>query len=118
MDFYLDIFYEFLHLSIIVINLFFWIPKHTRKLHFYIINLTAFSWLILGLKFGLGYCFLTDWHWIVKQRLGEIDLPNSYISYGLEKFFSITISQAKVDFATGACFAFCFITAWVLKLKK
>ena len=118
MSLYLDIFYEILHILVVVVNLFFWWPRYTRTMHFYLINLTAFSWLVMGAYFGLGYCFLTDWHWEVKSKLNYQDLPNDFISYALLRYFNINWPEYVVNTITALCFVGCFVLAWFLKLNK
>src|SRR5450756_437447 len=76
----LDIFLTFFHLIIIGFILFGWIWPATRKMHFICVLATAASWLLLGLWFGVGYCPVTDWQWQVKAKLGEHDLPASFIT--------------------------------------
>ena len=76
-----DIVLTITHVTIIGFNLIGWYWKKTRQLHRWFLGLTLFSWLILGFKCGWGYCFLTDWHWDLKRRLGESDLPGSFVHY-------------------------------------
>ncbi|MFZ6666239.1 DUF2784 domain-containing protein [Peijinzhouia sedimentorum] len=78
---FLNIFFFVFHTALILFNLFGWLFRKTRKPHFYSILLMLFSWLILGFWKGFGYCFLTDWHYQILRKLGERDLPNSYISF-------------------------------------
>lgn len=82
---FLDWFFTALHLIIIGFNLVGWIWRKTRALHFVFVLLTAGSWLILGIWFGLGYCPITDWQWQLKEKLGETNLPNSFIKYFVDK---------------------------------
>jgi hypothetical protein len=70
--------------------------------------LTLGSWLLLGIWFGFGYCFLTDLHWDVKRRLGETDLPNSFIQYLFDRL-GIAISSSITDALTLAAFCFALI---------
>ncbi len=79
-------FYAF-HGALILFNLLGWIfPKtKTRKLNLITLLLTFSSWFILGIWKGWGYCFLTDWHYDVLRKLGNTDLPNSYIAFLVEK---------------------------------
>jgi hypothetical protein len=102
---FLDLFFTLLHLLIIGFNLFGWIWKSTRKLHFYLVLLTAFSWLVMGYWFGLGYCPITDWQWQVKNKLGEHNLPNSFIKYMVDKIAGIDSSAVLIDTTTAICFA-------------
>ena len=82
---FFDILLTVTHLAIVAFNLFGWIPAVTRKAHFVSVLLTAASWLVLGLWFGLGYCPFTDWQWRVKEKLGETNLPSNFIEYFAEK---------------------------------
>jgi hypothetical protein len=83
---FLDILLTIVHLAIVGFNLFGWIPTVTRKAHFISIVLTAVSWFLLGIWFGMGYCPFTDWQWQVKEKLGERNLPPNFIEYFAEKF--------------------------------
>lgn len=100
MDGLLDILLFWLHIIIILFNLFGWVWSKTRRLHLYVVAVTLFSWLGLGIKYGLGYCFLTDWHWNVKYKLGETNLPASFIKYFFDKYTSFNISAPMADWIT------------------
>ena len=100
----LDIFLSVIHLGIVFFNLFGWIPKRTRKMHFVSILLTAASWFILGIWFGTGYCPFTDWQWDVKTQLGETNLPGNFVEYFLEKIFGYNFSPAFVNTLVGVLF--------------
>jgi hypothetical protein len=100
----LDIFFTILHFAIIGFNLSGWIWKSTRKVHFYFVLITAFSWLILGIWFGWGYCPVTDWQWGIKTKLGEQNLPNSFIKYMADKLSGENISAPLIDSITGITF--------------
>ena len=82
---FLDVFFAVFHFSLVVFNLTGWIWPRTRRLHLLVIGLTVASWFGLGAVYGWGYCPCTDWHWEVKRRLGETDLPNSYVKYYLDR---------------------------------
>jgi hypothetical protein len=66
------------HGLVVLVNVFGWIPRRTRRLHFVVMAVTAFSWFALGplLGYGVGYCFCTDWHWRVRRALGYDDAGN------------------------------------------
>ncbi|NRF37124.1 DUF2784 domain-containing protein [Pedobacter foliorum] len=101
---FLDWFFTILHLIIIGFNLLGWIWRKTRKLHFVCVLLTAGSWLILGIWFGLGYCPITDWQWQIKEKLGATNLPNSFIKYFVDKVTGGDVSSSFVDIVTASCF--------------
>ena len=96
----LDIFYTCLHLLIICFNLFGWIWSKTRKLHLVFVGLTLASWFILGIWYGIGYCPITDWQWDVKRKLGETNLPSSFVKYFADKITGNDYPAAFVDRVT------------------
>jgi hypothetical protein len=79
-------FFIVFHTVLIIFNLFGWIFRNTRKLHLFTLAVTLFSWVVLGIWNGFGYCFLTDWHYDILRQLGKTNLPNSYISFLVETF--------------------------------
>jgi hypothetical protein len=101
----LDIFLTLVHFVIITFNLFGWIWKKTRRAHLYLVMITAASWLLLGIWFGLGYCPVTDWQWDVKTKLGETNLPNSFIKYYADKIAGKPVSSSVIDLVTAISFA-------------
>ena len=101
----LDIFLSIVHLAIIGFNLFGWIWPSARKAHFISILITAASWFILGIWFGIGYCPVTDWQWKVKEKLGEQNLPASFVTYFANKITGQNFSDAFINKVTVICFA-------------
>lgn len=83
---FLNYFFYAFHTALIVFNLFGWLFPKTGRLHFYSLIITLFSWIVLGIWKGFGYCFLTDWHYQVLRTLGETGMPSSYIAFLVEKF--------------------------------
>jgi len=102
---FLNIIFTILHLAIILFNLFGWIPGAIRRAHFIVVLLTAASWFLLGIWFGIGYCPVTDWQWQVKEKLGERNLPNSFIEYYAEKLTGRNFDPGFVDIVTATAFA-------------
>ena len=96
----LDVFLSLVHFVLIGFNLFGWIWRKTRKTHLITISATAFSWFVLGIWFGWGYCPITDWEWKVKERLGETNLPNSFIKYYADKISGKNIDATLIDHFT------------------
>ncbi|GIX41928.1 MAG: hypothetical protein KatS3mg129_1661 [Leptospiraceae bacterium] len=94
---FLDYFFHFLHLSIILWNLTGWLFKKYRKFHFLSLNIVFLFWFFVGYFYGFGYCPITEYHWKVKYKQGEEDLPNSYITYLLNQF-KIYPEEQLVDF--------------------
>lgn len=105
----LDYLIHFIHLIIIVINLTFWIFPKTRKIHLVVMGITWFSWLVVGYFYGWGYCFLTDWHWQVKTKLGETQLPYSYLTYLSNNILGFHLSEGFVYGLTMYTFIFVLV---------
>ncbi len=102
---FLDVLLSIVHLSFIVFNLFAWIPKITRKAHFISVVITAASWFLLGIWFGIGYCPFTDWQWQVKEKLGERNLPVNFIEYFAEKITGIDFDPQFINNIIAISFA-------------
>jgi len=96
----LDWFFVVFHSGIIIFNMFGWMWIKTRKWNLFTLMLTAFSWFVLGLFFGIGYCFLTHWHWDVLAALSEYPPENSYVQYLIRRLTSIRISAEFADILT------------------
>jgi hypothetical protein len=71
---------------LIFFNLFGWIIRSLRKANLILLLLTGGSWFILGIFYGFGFCPLTEFHWQVLHKLGQNNLPDSYISYLIQRF--------------------------------
>ena len=109
---FLNIFFHFLHISLIVFNLFGWLYSKTRKAHLISVLLTFVSWFGLGIFYGWGYCPSTDWHWQVQQSLGITDLPNSYIKYLVDTVTGLSANPFLIDLFT----LILFLTAFILSI--
>jgi hypothetical protein len=101
---FLDILFTIVHLAITGFNLLGWIWPATQKAHFISILITAASWFLLGIWYGIGYCPVTDWQWQVKEKLGEHHLPASFITYMAEKITGKSFSPVFMDTITVICF--------------
>ena len=114
---FLDWFFMGFHTLLIVFNLFGWIWKPLRKLNLAAILLTAGSWLILGIFYGIGYCPFTDWHWRVLRELGETGLPHSYPQYLINRVTGITLPSLTVDIITASSLAVAFVISLYLNIR-
>lgn len=112
----LDYVFLWFHTLLIVLNLFGWIFVKTRKLQRIALVLTLFSWFVLGLVYGWGYCVLTDWHWNVLAELDRVPSQSVYVAYLLDRLLDVQISRRTSDVVTviGLLFgiAGCFWTMW------
>jgi hypothetical protein len=109
----IDIFFVIFHTSLIIFNLFGWIWKKTQRFNLITLGITGASWLLLGILVGsLGYCPLTDWHFSVLNKLGETNLPNSYIKYLADRLTGLDFDPSLVDNVT----LLAFLTALAISL--
>jgi len=96
----LDIGLTITHILLMIFNLTGWIWPRTRKLHLITLIATATSWFILGIWYGFGYCPLTDWHWSIKEKMGETNLPNSFVKYIADKITGNEVNSSLIDTLT------------------
>jgi hypothetical protein len=99
-----DILLTLIHLAIIGFNLLGWVWLFTRRLHLIVAGITAGCWFIPGIWFGIGYCPVTDLQWHVKEKLGEVNLPSSFITYFADKIAAHQVSVSLIDTLTTTCF--------------
>jgi len=114
---FLDVFFTVFHTCLVLFILFGWIPGSTRRINLICILLTAGSWLILGIFYGLGYCPFTDWHFNVLERLGYTGLPTSYISFLIIRLTGLRPDQGLVDIATAAGLVIALIFSVYLNIR-
>lgn len=94
---FLDKFFLVFHSCLILFILLGWIWKKTRRLNLIVQLMTLFSWFILGIWYGFGYCPSTDWHWQVRARLGYHDMPASYLVFLLNSLTGEEVNKTLVD---------------------
>lgn len=114
----LDVFFIGFHTALILFNLFGWFVPRWRFANFISLSLTAFSWFILGIWFGWGYCICTDWHWQIREMLGYQNMSSSYVHFLLLKLTSIDIPVQWVDIFTVILFFSAFIISAYLNTRK
>jgi hypothetical protein len=113
----LDIFFLVFHSALILFNLFGWIWKPLRKSNLITLALTGFSWLGLGIFYGIGYCPLTDWHWIVLYELGTPPQTSSYVAYLFKRVLSISITTSLADSLTTYSYIVALMLSIVVNIK-
>jgi len=97
MYYFLDKFFFVFHSALMSFIIFGWIWKKTRLANLTVILLTAFSWFILGIWYGFGFCPSTEWHWQVRYKLGYFDMPNSYTKFLVDTLTGLDLSQKVID---------------------
>lgn len=114
----LDVIFHVFHIVVIIFNTFFWMSFRTLRIAQVTQVLTLISWVGFGFWYGFGYCFLTDWHWQVKERLGEKDLPSSYIKYVLDGLSNSNWNPDTVDKITVSMLVVSLIGCLVQTYRK
>jgi len=114
----IDIFFFVFHTFLILFNIFGWIVPRWRFINLITLSLTAFSWFILGIWYGWGYCFCVAWHWQVRDLLGYQNLSNSYIHFLTLKLGGIDIPANLVDTWTVIIFLSVFTISTYLNATK
>lgn len=115
---FLDYLLALFHVSLTIFNVVGWMFSKTRRLQLLTMALTLGAWLIAGMWYGLGYCPLTDWHWDIKRKLGEVNLPASCIKYYADKFFQQDFDSVFVNNATGFVMAVLVIVTLIVNIKE
>jgi hypothetical protein len=105
------------HSSLIIFVLIGWAWPRIRSIHLIVLLLIAFSWFGLGVCYGIGYCPFTDWHWQVRESLGETDLPLSYIKFLLDKALGSDLDRGLVDRLTVILFFVAFLISVLLSWR-
>ncbi|HON01104.1 MAG TPA: DUF2784 domain-containing protein [Acidobacteriota bacterium] len=100
---WLDGLFFVFHTGLILFVLLGWIRRPLLGAHLFVLLLTGFSWFILGLRYGIGYCPCTDWHWEIRRRLGDSDLPYSYVQFLLSQL-GLDVGAKTADVLAGTVF--------------
>jgi hypothetical protein len=90
--------FHILHFILIGFVMIGWLFPLLRTAHLIVVFLTLGSWFILGHWYGTGYCPITDWHWKIKDALGEGRPQGSYIHSVLEAIMRKKLDSASVDY--------------------
>ena len=113
----LDYLFLCLHTGLIFFNLLGWAWMRTRRLNLLSIGLTVSAWLVFAPWYGLGYCPCTDWHWQVKQALGQTGLPNNYMTYLCDAWTGIAITDDFAERLAWTTLAPALVISLVLNLR-
>jgi len=113
----LNYFFFIFHAILVIFILSGWVFTKTRKYHFAAILSTAFSWFVLGIWYGWGYCICTDWHWRIRKLLGYADAADSYIHFLALKLTGINFPFQLVDKVTLYLFLVCSALSIILNIR-
>ena len=101
---FLNIFFFVFHTVFTLFNVVGWIFPKTRKLNLFTLLLTAFSWFVVGIWKGIGFCYCTEWHWQVREQLGYHDQTSSYIHFLVLKLTGANFDIQLVETVTVVVF--------------
>ena len=93
----IDLIFNILHIAVILINCLGWTYKPVKKFSLYLILITLFSWSIVGIFGGIGFCPITYLH--SKYLLSNHDyiLPFSYLDYIFINNLDFDISSRTIS---------------------
>jgi hypothetical protein len=114
---FLNIFFFVFHSALIIFNLFGWIWKKTRLANLIVILLTTFSWTILGIWYGFGFCPCTEWHWQVRIKLGYFDMPSSYTKFLIDSLTGLDVKETLVDTLAVTLLALALVASVVMNVR-
>jgi hypothetical protein len=114
----LDYFFLIFHTALTLFNVFGWIWRKTRLANFITLSLTALSWFGLGIFYGIGFCPLTEWHWQVLVKLGNNNLPYSYIKYIINRLTGIDANANLMEISTIIVFFIAFFVSLYLNFFR
>ena len=100
-----DWFMMIFHGLLTLFNFFGWSVPRWRKANLILLLLTAFSWFVIGLFKGFGYCPFTDIHWSILEAAGRLPEESSYISYFITRLTGLKFSSVLIDGITLAGFS-------------
>lgn len=95
--FVLNPLFHVVHIAIVSFVLLGWLIPETRFAHLVLCLLTLGSWFLLGRWMGVGYCPVSDWHWKLKESIGEGRPAVTYIAFLLRKVTGMDIDSNKVN---------------------
>jgi hypothetical protein len=117
MLFTLNILFFVFHTAWMVFNLVGWAWRRTRPYQLITIGFTAFSWFILGIWNGWGFCICTEWHYEVRQRLGYVDPERSYVALLIRSLTGVHVNETLSETMTGILFVLVALLGIVLSLR-
>ncbi|HLV02831.1 MAG TPA: DUF2784 family protein [Acidobacteriota bacterium] len=113
----LDYGFTTLHTSVVLFVLFGWLRRTWRPVHLVLGGAILSSWFILGLRYGIGYCPSTEWHWRIKRQLGETELADSYVKHCLDLVLGRELDPGHVDLVVSVFGVSLFVVSLLLNWR-
>ena len=115
---FMDILMHMSHIFLMLFILFAWFVSRWRVAHILVSLLTGLSWMLFVQSKGFGYCVLTDLHWQILRKLGETNLPETYLQYLYERLTGLSLQKRTGFIITLSCLSFSLILSTTLTFKK
>ena len=115
---FLDKFFFLFHSGLIAFSLFGWLWEKTRVANLIVLLLIAFSWFVLGIWYGFGFCPSTEWHWQVRMKLGYYSMPKSYIKFLVDSLTGLDMNAKLVDMLTLSFFMVALLASIAANMKS
>lgn len=105
------------HTALIVFNMIGWAWKRTRRWNLAALGLTAASWFLMGMYYGVGYCVCTQMHFWVRAALGIHDGADNYLQLLARSVLGLDPSAASVRQLAAYGFAMSLFVSVALNLR-
>jgi hypothetical protein len=112
-----NIFFWIFHTLLIVFNVFGWIWPRARKWNLVCLLATAVSWFVMGLRYGIGYCLCTDWHFQIREQMGIHDSADTYIQLLAAKLTGVMIPTTVLNPIAGIVFGVSIVMSVALNIR-
>ena len=110
----IDLFFNLLHIIVILINSLGWVFNITLRPSLYLIIITLFCWTFLGIFQGIGFCPLTYIHSQYLYTNYEFRLPFSYLDYLLINNFNLPLTSKMISITS----VLVIFISLIINLKK
>jgi len=112
-----NIFFWVFHTLLILFNVFGWLWSKTRKWNLICLMATAFSWLVMGIRYGIGYCLCTDWPFQIREQMGIHDAAGTYIHLLVYKVSGVWMSESVLNPIAGVVFGISVVMSVALNVR-
>lgn len=112
-----NIFFWVFHTLLILFNMLGWIWRCTRKWNLICLLATAVSWFVMGLRYGIGYCLCTDWHFQIREQMGIYDGAETYIQLLAAKLTGLQIPTSVLNPIAGVVFGVSIVMSVTLNIR-
>ncbi len=114
---FLDWFFIVFHTVLVLFNVFGWAVRKWRRWNLWCLAITAISWFVMGLWYGVGYCICTDWHWQVRQALGYELVDRTYVQFLVRTLTGIEPPLGLTKTVSGVVFVVALVLSIALNLR-